>query len=76
MSAKRIVIGQSEWTLPDRDVSKVVEAVESALENGTVVSLELIDSVGRTVNVLLNGRVVPCVTIDVGSGPRPGEVSG
>ena len=75
MSAKRILVGQSEWTFPEGDVTKTLELIKSAMENRNVAELELVDSSGRSVSVYLNGAVVPTVVVDLDDGPRPSEIS-
>jgi hypothetical protein len=75
MSSNRIVVGQSEWTFPEGDVAKTLELIKSAMENGSVAELELVDASGRTVSVYLNGAVVPTVVVDLGDGARPSEIS-
>lgn len=75
MSSSRIVIGQSEWTFPEGDVTKTLELVKSAMESGSVTELALQDGAGRSVSVYFNGAVVPTVVVDLGDGARPSEIS-
>lgn len=75
MSAKRIVIGQSEFTFPQEDVADVLGQIASALRDATVLQLSLLDAQGRAVTVHLNGRAVPTVVVDLGRSARPSEIS-
>lgn len=75
MSRKRVIIGQSEWTIDERDVQSVVEQIKAALENGTVAELVLLDGAGRPVTVYLNGRAAVTVVVDLDRDPRPSEIS-
>jgi hypothetical protein len=75
MSGNRIVVGQSEWTFAKEDAADVVARIESALSDGTVVRLSLIDGAGRPVQVFINGRSTETVVIDLGESPRPSEIS-
>jgi len=75
MSRKRIVVGQSEWAIDERDVETVVEQVKAALENGTTAELVLLDGAGRPVTVYVNGKVVETVVVDLDRDPRPSEIS-
>jgi hypothetical protein len=76
MSNRRVVVGQSEWRLPDGEISGILEAIESGMQNNSVVQLSLLDTTGRPVTVYLNCRVTQTVMIDLQGGPRPGEISG
>jgi hypothetical protein len=71
---KRVIVGQSEWGLDDGDVDKVTGQIQSAMESGAVVELELLDTAGRVVTVYLNGKVAETVVIDLDRGPRPSEI--
>lgn len=75
MSRKRVIIGQSEWAVDERDVQTVVEQIKAALENGTVAELALLDGAGRPVTVYLNGRTAVTVVVDLDRDPRPSEIS-
>lgn len=75
MSRKRVIIGQSEWTIDERDVETVVEQIRTALTEGTVAELVLLDSLGRPVTVYLNGRTAVTVVVDLDRDPRPSEIS-
>ncbi|MEV6350592.1 hypothetical protein [Actinoplanes sp. NPDC051851] len=73
--AKKIVIGQTEWIIPDAGAEAVVAQVRAALNSGTTVELQLEDGTGRAVTVFLNGATVPVVVLDLDQGPRPSEMS-
>lgn len=73
---KRVIIGQSEWGIANADVNDVTAQIKAAMENGSVVELSLLDSADRQVKVYLNGKVAPVVTVDLGLGPKPTEISG
>jgi hypothetical protein len=76
MSNRRVVVGQSEWRLPDGDVSGLLEAIETAMQKNEAVKLALLDTVGRPVTVFLNCQAAQTVVIDLEGGPRPTEYSG
>ena len=75
MSNRRVVVGQSEWRLPDGEITGILEAIESGMQNNSVVQLALLDTAGRPVTVYLNCRVTQTVVIDLQGGARPGEIS-
>lgn len=75
MSRKRIIIGQSEWAVDERDLENVLAGIKSALENGSVVELPLLDGAGRPVTVYLNGKAAVTVVVDLNLDPRPSEIS-
>ncbi|GAA1738378.1 hypothetical protein [Luedemannella helvata] len=76
-SRKRVIVGQSEWAIHDADVEEVLGKIRSALENGSVAELTLLDSAGRQVTVYLNGKVLATVVVDLNTGPKPpSEISG
>ena len=75
MSEKRIAIGQSQWTFPDGDVTDALEQIKSALQDGSVTALSLIDGGNRPVTVYLNGKTAETVVVDLGGDPRPSEIS-
>jgi hypothetical protein len=74
MSGKKVIIGQSEWTIGE-GAEGVVDQIKLALEKGTVEELALLDGAGNQVSVYLNGKVVETVVVDLGEGPRPSEMS-
>jgi len=76
MARKRVIIGQSEWGIIDENVNDVVAKIKTAMENGTVAELELVDGADRRVTVYLNGKTVAAVTLDLDLGPRPTEIPG
>ena len=72
---KKIIIGQSEWTIPNADAESIVRQVRDALTGRTTVELPLADAQGRAVTVFVNGATVPSVVLDLDEGPRPSEMS-
>ena len=75
MSGKRVMIGQSEWTLADETAADTVKQIKSALEDGTVAEVSLLDGSGSSVTVFINGKATSTVAVDLGEGPRPSEIS-
>jgi hypothetical protein len=73
--AKKIIIGQSEWTVADADAEAVARQVRAAMTNRTTVELQLADAQGRAVSVFVNGATVPSLVLDLDEGPRPSEMS-
>jgi hypothetical protein len=76
MSTKRILVDQSEWSFPEGDVTGTLDQITSALKDGTVAVLSLIDDSKRPVTVYLNGKTVQTVVVDLDGDPRPSEISG
>jgi hypothetical protein len=76
MSTKRIIVDQAAWTLPDGHPDSLLEDVEAALAAGTVLRVDVLDDEGRRVSLLLNGRVIRTVAVDLGAAGRPTEISG
>jgi len=76
MSNRRVVVGQSEWRLPDGDITEILEAIQTAIVKKEAVKLELLDSIGRPVTVFLNPEAAPTVVIDLQGGPRPTTYAG
>ena len=75
MSPKRIIVGQQAWIIPG-DAAEVLVQVESALKDGSVLRLTLLDDANREVEVFINGRNVESLAVDLGAGPRPSEIFG
>ena len=73
--AKKIIIGQSEWTIKDADAEAVVGKLRDALTQRVTVELPLADADGRAVSVFVNGATVPSLVLDLDEGPRPSEMS-
>ncbi|WP_117212327.1 hypothetical protein [Allorhizocola rhizosphaerae] len=76
MGRKRVIIAQTEWGIDDANVADVVAKIKSAMENGTVAELALLDGADRQVTVYLNGKVALSVVVDLDLGPKPTEISG
>jgi hypothetical protein len=74
--ARHVTIGGSAWRLPPGDAAGLLKQLESALGNGSVARLELLDAAGRAVTVYLNGRAADTVAVDLGGAQRPSGVSG
>lgn len=75
MDGKRVIIGQMAWGVADDDADTVRKQIESAMENGTVAALPLIDSTGRAMTVYLNGKLTATVVVDFDMSARPSEIS-
>ena len=73
--AQTITVGQSQWTFPDGDVAATLGQIETALQDGSLAELSLIDGDKRPVTVYLNGKAAEMVVIDLGGSPRPTEIS-
>ena len=58
------------------EISSLLADIESALTDGTVLRLSVLDDSGRRVSLFLNGRTAHSVAVDLGAGPRPTEISG
>jgi hypothetical protein len=76
MSGKRVIIGGDEWGLRDDMADEVAVQIKAAMENGTVVGLDLLDSAERAVTVYFNGRAAVTAVVDLDTSPRPTEISG
>lgn len=72
---KKLIIGQSEWSIADAEAPDVVRLVRAAMDSGTSVELKLYDADGRRVTVFLNGAATSTVVFDFDPGPRPSEMS-
>jgi hypothetical protein len=74
MSGKRVTVGGTEYGIDNTAVDTVVDQVKSAMENGAVATLPLLDGAGRPVTVYLNGKVTATVVVDLDGDPRPSEI--
>jgi hypothetical protein len=74
MSGKRVTVGGTEYGIDNTAVDTVVDQVKSAMENGAVATLPLLDAAGRPVTVYLNGKVAATVVVDLDGDPRPSEI--
>lgn len=74
MSVKRVIVGQSAWTIADDDTD-TPKAIKAAMENGTVAELQLVNDVGHAVLVYLNGKIAETVVVDLGEDAKPSEIS-
>ena len=75
MSDKRIIIGQSEFGFADEQQDSIIGQIKQAVADGASVVLGLLNPDGKPVEVILSGRSVEIVVIDLNSGPRPSEIS-
>lgn len=74
---KKVIIGQSEWGIDDRNADEVAKQIKIAMENRTVAALPLLDSANRQVTVYFNASIAPAVVVDLDLGPpKPTEISG
>jgi hypothetical protein len=73
--AKKLIVGQAEWIIPDQDASDVVKQVRNAVTNTAPVELQLLDSLRKPVTVFLNAQAAPTVVVDLDEDPRPSEMS-
>ncbi|GAA4256194.1 hypothetical protein [Dactylosporangium darangshiense] len=73
--AKKLIVGQSEWTISDEEAPGVAKLVREAMQSRTLVELPLLDGAGRAVTVFLNGAVAPTVVLDLDGVPRPSEMA-
>lgn len=73
--AKKLIVGQSQWDISDRDAPDVVKQVRDAMETGSLVDLSLRDDAGRNVTVLFNGRLAATAVLDLEDDPRPSEMA-
>lgn len=76
MSGKRVIIGGEEWGVRDDQAIDVATRLRSAMENGAVVALDLLDKANRPVTVYFNGRAAVTAVVDLDTDPRPTEISG
>jgi hypothetical protein len=74
----KIIIGQLEWTIPDAGVDTVRTGVETALSQGSVAVLNLLNADKHPVTVYFNGATVQTVVFDLDSdrSDRPNEFGG
>ncbi|MEU8071013.1 MULTISPECIES: hypothetical protein [unclassified Micromonospora] len=72
---KKLIIGQSEWSVADEDAQDVSHAVEDAMVNRTTVQLRLYNKERRPVTVYLNGATTAFVVFDPHGDPRPSQMS-
>lgn len=76
MGGKRVIIGGEEWGVRDDVALDVATQLRSAMENGTVVALDLLDKANRPVTVYFNGGTAVTAVLDLDTDPRPTEISG
>jgi hypothetical protein len=76
MSTKRIIVDEAAWTLPDDHPDSLLDDIASAFAAGSALRVDVLDDEGRRVSLLLNGRVVRTVVVDLGVAGRPTEISG
>lgn len=73
---KQIIVDGSVWILPEQpDAADVFKQIESALDDGTVARVAVLDAKRRRVEILINGRTVTNVVLDACLDPRPTETS-
>jgi len=76
MHGKKVIIGQTEWVIPDGELVTVWSLIRTAMADGSRAELELLDADKRPVTVYLNGATVDMVVVDPDGDPRPTEWSG
>jgi len=73
---KQIIVDGAVWILPQEpDAAEVFKQIESALDNGAVARIGVLDAKRRRVEILINGRTVSSVVLDACLDPRPSEPS-
>ena len=73
---KQIIVDGSVWILPEQpDAADVFKQIESALDDGTVARVAVLDAKRRRVEILINGRTVTNVVRDACLDPRPTDTS-
>ena len=73
--AKKLIVGEQSWTIPDDVAQTVVKQVREAVTTGGTADLRLLDGAGRAVNVLLNAKATAVVVLDLDVDDRPGEMA-
>jgi hypothetical protein len=76
MHGKKVIIGQHEWAIPDSDVVTICTQIRTAMSEGSVAELVLLDTEKRPVTVYVNCRIVESIVVDTDGDPRPSEWSG
>jgi hypothetical protein len=76
MSAKRVIIDGYEWGISDNMANEVAAQIKVAMENGIVVTLQLLDKANRQVTVYFNGKTAVTAVVDLDTTPKPTEISG
>jgi hypothetical protein len=76
MTGKKIVIGETEWALPDDDAEAVRNQIRTAMGEGGVAELVVQDADKRPVVLYVNCKIVPTIVVDTDGNPRPHEWGG
>ena len=58
-----------------KDIEAIVASIKAALENKTVVTVPVLDDKVNRMTLFINGGLVEGLVLDLGSGPRPGELA-
>lgn len=75
---KRLRVGRFNYVLDEYeldDIAVVTGQIQQAMADGGVVSVNVLDEHGRRLTLYLNGSLLDVVAVDLGLGPRPGEIS-
>jgi hypothetical protein len=72
--AKKLIVGEQSWNIPDADAANIVKQVKDAVSTSGSAELQLLDGAGRAVTVLLNAKAAATVALDLDQDPRPGEI--
>jgi hypothetical protein len=75
---KRVVIDGHSYVIDEgdgREITAIVAEIRSALTDGRLVEIPVLDSNGNRMTLLLPGGYAGPVVIDLGLGPRPNEMS-
>jgi hypothetical protein len=73
--AKKLIVGQSEWTIDEAEEQNVTNQIREAMQTGTSAELSLLDAAGRPVTVFLNAATAATAAIGYDGNPRPGEMA-
>ncbi|ACU75783.1 hypothetical protein Caci_6952 [Catenulispora acidiphila DSM 44928] len=76
MHTRKVIIDSTQWISEEPDAAKLVGTIQDAMQNGTVVSLPLLDTARRRFTVIVNGRTVQTVAVDLDMNPAPTEMTG
>ena len=75
---KRVVIGGHSYVIDEGDergIEAIVAEIRSALADGRMVEIPVLDWNGNRMSLLLPAGYAGPVVLDLGLGPRPNEMS-
>jgi hypothetical protein len=74
---KRLRVGAFDYVIDEsaRDIETIVGDIRTAMTDGAVVEVPVLDENARRMTLFLRGGQIDALVLDLDEGVRPGEIS-